>query len=77
MITDCMLTTTDNPFDPFTEFDEWNRWDHDYGYCTNEYLARVVDCTTEMGDYIEFEQTLAAMQSIVRMFPDTYKIVTQ
>lgn len=35
------LTTSDNPWNPFTEVDEWLIWDHEKGYDTLEYLARL------------------------------------
>ncbi len=72
---DFCLTTVDNPFNPFTQFDEWNRFDQDYGYYTCAYLARVVNTTDELGDKVEGELILAGMQDIVRLFPETYKIV--
>lgn len=40
---DCMLTTTDNPYNPFTEWDQWLKYDRDNGYYTNEYLDRVAN----------------------------------
>nr|DAM62934.1 MAG TPA: hypothetical protein [Caudoviricetes sp.] len=41
-MTEYMVTTKDNPFDPFEEYDEWNRFDQDHGYNTQSYLARLV-----------------------------------
>ena len=44
------ITTTDNPYNPLTNFDAWERYDHQQGYDTSEYLARVVRTTNEFGD---------------------------
>lgn len=41
-----MLSTIDNPYDPFTQFDEWYAYDHQQGYYTCEYLARVANPPT-------------------------------
>lgn len=49
-ISEPMLSTIDNPFNPFTDFDKWNQYDQAKGYFTLSYLARVVDyqnCITE------------------------------
>lgn len=44
------ITTTDNPYNPLTDYDRWEAFDHQKGYNTSEYLARVVKTTTEYGD---------------------------
>ena len=36
------LSTSDNPYNPFTDFKLWHEWDFANGYCTSEYLARVL-----------------------------------
>lgn len=51
-----MLTTIDNPFDPYTQFDEWNAYDIQKGYNTLAYIDRVAynssDLPSEMQDRI-------------------------
>lgn len=47
---DVGITTTDNPFNPITDYDKWANFDHQKGYDTSEYLARVVRTTNEFGD---------------------------
>ena len=51
-----MLTTIDNPFDPYTQFDEWNAYDIKKGYNTLSYIDRVAynssDLPSEMQDRI-------------------------
>lgn len=70
-----MLTTIDNPFNPFTQWDEWYLYDHSAGYCTCEYLARIVHdsvaLTDEQNDYAIDE----AMDEIVKINGELYKIV--
>ena len=45
-----MLTTIDNPYNPFTQFDLWQQYDHDKGYYTTEYLARIAYTSPELSD---------------------------
>jgi hypothetical protein len=56
-----MLTTVDNPYDPFTQFYEWYTWDHQAGYDTPSYLARVVRTSDDLS---EADQSLAQEQAI-------------
>ena len=46
----CMLTTIDNPFSPFTQFDDWFAFDQAKGYCSCSYLARIAKTSTEMSE---------------------------
>ena len=43
-----MLTTTDNPFDPFTQFDDWYAFDTQKGYNTCAYLARIAKVSNDL-----------------------------
>lgn len=45
-----MLTTVDNPYNPFVQFDEWYAYDHQRGYNTLEYLARMAPTSIELSD---------------------------
>lgn len=65
MMSDHMLTTVDNPFNPFTQFDEWYAFDTLMGYDTLGILARVVVTSDDLS---EADQSLAiedAMNEIV------------
>ena len=65
-MTEHMLTTVDNPFNPFTNFDEWYSYDEAAGYKTTAFLARVVKSSDELS---EADQSLAielAIDEIVR-----------
>lgn len=45
-----MLTTIDNPWNPFTNYDEWYTWDHDHGYDTPGFLARIAKVSDDLSD---------------------------
>lgn len=49
-MSNAMLTTTDNPFDPFTQFDAWYSWDTQAGYNTLSYLGRVVRTSHDLSE---------------------------
>lgn len=38
-----MLTTLDNPYNPKEDYGKWMQWDHENGYYTAEYVARIAD----------------------------------
>ena len=44
------LSTSDNPYNPFENFKLWHEWDFSHGYCTAEYIARVL---MEHGEFSE------------------------
>lgn len=60
-VTEYMLTTVDNPFDPFTRFDEWYAYDVSMGYNTSSFLARVAMVSDELS---EPDQALAIQNAI-------------
>lgn len=62
-----MLTTIDNPFDPFTEYDDWYRYDIDMGYHTCAYLARIANTSHELSDADEEVEINNAIDEIVRL----------
>ena len=45
-----MLTTIDNPFDPFTQFDNWFAFDEAKGYHSCSYLARIAKTSISLSD---------------------------
>lgn len=61
VLSDYMLTTVDNPFDPFTQWDQWYMWDLNAGYNTPGLLARVSFVSDELS---EPDQALAIQQAI-------------
>jgi hypothetical protein len=62
-----MLTTVDNPWNPFTNYDEWWAFDHDKGYDTPGFLARIANVSLELSD-ADFELAIEqAIDEIVTM----------
>lgn len=45
-----MLSTLDNPYNPHHEWDRWLTWDHDHGYHSSEYLARIAKTSEELSE---------------------------
>lgn len=67
---DTMLTTIDNPWNPFTDYDAWLVWDHEHGYDTNGYLARVAKVSFDLGED-EVDQSIGeAIDEIVQLNPN-------
>ena len=77
-MTDSMLTTTDNPYDPFTQFDEWYAYDEDKGYHTCSYLARITKSSDELSSADEDLAIESAIDEIVALnVLGIYKKVTR
>lgn len=49
-VTEYMLSTSDNPYNPFTQFFEWYAFDIANGYNTCSYLARVCELSEDVCD---------------------------
>lgn len=47
-MTELMVTTEDNPYDPFDEFDSWQRFDEENNYFTMNYIARIANTSHEL-----------------------------
>ena len=74
-MSDQMLTTNDNPFDPFTHFEEWFKFDMLNGHNTCGYLSNVALTSPKFGDERNDEEIRRAMQEIVDDEPLIYRIV--
>lgn len=59
------LSTSDNPYNPLTDYDNWAAYDHQHGYNTSEYLARIVRTTSEYGDKTYSEDIERAVDECV------------
>lgn len=61
MVTDCMLTTIDNPFNPFEQFTQWLLFDDEKGYNTCGKIARIAklyDDMTQNEEEFEIEKAI-------------------
>lgn len=59
------LSTSDNPYDPLTDYDRWQAYDHQKGYNSSEYLARIVKTTNEYGEETYANDIERAIDEIV------------
>lgn len=66
-MTNAMLTTEDNPYDPFTEFDDWYQYDETHGYHTCSYLARIANTSNLLLNNDNEDEIDRAMDEIVRL----------
>jgi hypothetical protein len=64
-MSDHMLSTEDNPYNPFTEFDQWRVWDEQAGYYSLGLLARVVRSSPELPPEMEEQEIEDAINEIV------------
>ena len=61
-----ILSTTDNPWNPSTNFNEWYAWDISHGYGTCSYLARVAYTSSDLPDSTNDAIIEEAMDVIVK-----------
>lgn len=66
-MTNAMLTTEDNPYNPFTEFDDWYQYDETHGYHTCSYLARIANTSNLLLNNDNEDEIDRAMDEIVRL----------
>lgn len=78
MVTETMLTTFDNPYDPFDEFIPWFLFDTEKGYNTCSKLARIANYSTDMSTVEDKMETERAIDEIIdNDFLNIYKKVTR
>lgn len=65
-MTQSMLTTIDNPFDPFTQYDEWLAFDQDQNHYSNELLARITKTSDNLSPQDEDLAIEIAIEEIVK-----------
>ena len=64
---DFMLTTKDNPYNPWTNYDDWYAYDHQKGYDSPSYQARIAITSSDLSDE-ENEQIINdAIEEIIRI----------
>jgi hypothetical protein len=59
-----MLTTVDNPWNPFTNYDEWYAFDHDQGYDTPGFLARIANVSLDLSEADQDAEIESAIEEI-------------
>jgi hypothetical protein len=64
---ECMLTTTDNPFNPFTQWDDWLTYDESQGYHTCGYIARIANVSDELSEEDQDIAIQIAIDEIVEL----------
>ena len=75
-MSDCRLTTFDNPYDPFEQFTLWRLYDNQKGYNTCGKLDRISHFTDDMSDKeIDEEHERAVDEIIDNDFLNIYKKV--
>lgn len=65
----CALTTVDNPYDPFTEYEAWYRFDEDMGYHSCSYLARIARPSDQLSDAENGQELERAIDDIIKYDP--------
>lgn len=76
MMTECALTTFDNPYDPFEEFDAWFLYDEEKGYHSTSYLGRIARTSDELTDEENAREVERAIDEIVKYdFQNIYRKV--
>lgn len=77
-MTECALTTIDNPYDPFTQFDSWYRFDCDKGYNSCAYLARIARTSDQFSEEENETEIERAIDEIIKYdFMNVYRKVTR
>lgn len=75
-MSECMLTTFDNPFDPFDQFDSWYQFDLDKGYSSCSYLSRIARTSDQLSDEENNKEVERAIDEIIKYdFMNIYKKV--
>lgn len=69
-MSDVMLTTSDNKWNPFTHFDEWYALDeYEKHYCTSGLIGRYSSDLYGESDQEQEEDRVQAIRKILELFP--------
>ena len=75
-MSECRLTTIDNPYDPFTQFNSWFMFDIEKGYNTCGYLGRIARTSDQFTDEENDEEIERAIDEIIKYdFMNIYRKV--
>lgn len=76
-MSEVMLTTEDNPYNPLTDFDDWYAYDTQHGYHTCSYLARIAMTSEDLTDEENDAEINRAIDEILAFnLTGNYKKVT-
>ena len=67
MVSNCALTTVDNPFNPFDDFNQWFMFDIEKGYNCCGLLARMANYSDDLTDSEEELETERAIDKIIKL----------
>lgn len=77
-MTECRLTTFDNPYDPFEQFTDWFLFDEEKGYHTCGYLGRIARTSDSLSDEENQHEVERAIDEIIKYdFRNIYRKTTR
>ena len=77
-MTECRLTTFDNPYDPFEQFTDWFLFDEEKGYHTCGYLGRIARTSDSLSDEENQREVERAIDEIIKYdFRNIYRKTTR
>lgn len=62
-----MLSTIDNPYNPFKDFDKWYQYDLVHGYNSCGYLARIANVSDALPESVNEVEVERAIDEIVKI----------
>ena len=66
-MSDVLITTIDNPWNPFTNYKDWHEWDTTYlGHCTAEKLASFAHFSDALTDEENDEENERAIDEMIK-----------
>lgn len=68
-MSDVMLTTSDNPWNPYNNFDEWFTFDEGKKYCTSGLIGRYSSDLYGESDQEQEKDRAQAIQKVLELFP--------
>ena len=72
----CMLTTSDNPYDPFEDFSAWFLFDVEKGYNSCAYLGRIARTSEQFSEDENASEIERAIDEIIKFdFRNVYRKV--
>lgn len=63
------LSTKDNPYNVFDDYINWMNFDHQKGYNTAEYLARLARTSDELSEEENQKELSRVIDEIIRLHP--------